>query len=87
VLHDFFVPPFRARMNIVPGSVTTFWFTPTQAGRFELMCAQLCGIGHHLMRGVVVVEEKPWQAWLQRNRPSHVLAAPTAAAGPRTGDA
>ena len=65
VLHDFFVPPFRARMNIVPGSVTTFWFTPTQAGRFELMCAQLCGIGHHLMRGVVVVEdEAAFQAWL-----------------------
>ncbi|HZT54774.1 MAG TPA: cytochrome c oxidase subunit II, partial [Burkholderiaceae bacterium] len=56
VLHDFYVPPFRARMNIVPGTVTSFWFTPTQTGRFEVLCAQLCGVGHYNMRGFVVVE-------------------------------
>ncbi|MBI3284784.1 MAG: cytochrome c oxidase subunit II [Burkholderiales bacterium] len=56
VLHDFFVPPFRARMNIVPGMVSSFWFTPTKIGRFEALCAQLCGIGHANMRGYVVVE-------------------------------
>ena len=66
VLHDFFVPPFRARMNIVPGQVSTFWFTPTVAGRFEAMCAQLCGVGHPNMRGYVVVEEEAaFQAWLK----------------------
>lgn len=65
VLHDFFVPPFRARMNIVPGMVTGFWFTPTKVGRFEAMCAQLCGVGHPNMHGTVVVEEEPaFQAWL-----------------------
>lgn len=57
VLHDYYVPPFRARMNIVPGMVTTFWFTPTVAGRYEAMCAQLCGVGHAAMRGYVVVED------------------------------
>ena len=36
VLHDFFVPQFRARMNIVPGQVSWFWFTPTEAGRYEV---------------------------------------------------
>lgn len=66
VLHDFFVPQFRARMNIVPGQVGGFWFTPTRAGRFESMCAQLCGVGHPAMRGVVVVEDAAaWQSWLQ----------------------
>jgi len=66
VLHDFFVPEFRARMNIVPGQVSTFWFTPTRPGRFESMCAQLCGIGHPNMRGTVVVEDEPaFQAWLK----------------------
>ncbi|MED5622328.1 cytochrome c oxidase subunit II [Ideonella sp. BN130291] len=66
-LHDFYVPPFRARMNIVPGQVSSFWFTPTQAGRFEALCAQLCGVGHPNMRGVVVVEdEAAFLAWLQR---------------------
>jgi cytochrome c oxidase subunit 2 len=65
VLHDFYVPPFRARMNIVPGQVSTFWFTPTQAGRFEALCAQLCGVGHPNMRGVVVVEdEAAFRGWV-----------------------
>ena len=66
VLHDFYVPPFRARMNMVPGQVSTFWFTPTQAGRYEALCAQLCGVGHPNMRAVVVVENQAaYQAWLQ----------------------
>lgn len=82
VLHDFYVPPFRARMNMVPGMITSFWFTPTQAGRFEAMCAQLCGVGHAAMRGVVVVEsEAEFEAWL-RTKPSFAAAgkpAPAAA--------
>jgi cytochrome c oxidase subunit 2 len=66
VLHDFYVPQFRGRMNIVPGMVTTFWFTPTRAGRYEIMCAQLCGVGHYNMRGVVVVEdEASFRTWLK----------------------
>jgi cytochrome c oxidase subunit 2 len=65
VLHDFYVPQFRARMNMVPGMVTSFWFTPTKAGRYEVLCAQLCGVGHFNMRGIVVVEEPArFQAWL-----------------------
>lgn len=67
VLHDFFVPQFRARMNIVPGQVSWFWMTPTRAGSFEAMCAQLCGLGHPAMRGIVVVEDHAaWQQWLLR---------------------
>lgn len=65
VLHDFYVPQFRARMNIVPGMVTSFWFTPTRAGRYEILCAQLCGIGHYNMRSYVVVEdEAAFGKWL-----------------------
>lgn len=64
VLHDFFVPPIRARMNIVPGQVSRFWFTPTVAGRYEALCAQLCGVGHPNMRGFVVVEDAAaYDAW------------------------
>lgn len=66
VLHDFYVPQFRARMNIVPGMVTSFWFTPTRAGRYEILCAQLCGVGHYNMRGYVVVEdEATFLKWLE----------------------
>jgi len=65
VLHDFYMPPMRARLNMVPGTVTSFWFTPTEAGRYEALCAQLCGIGHANMRGSVVVEALPqFQSWL-----------------------
>lgn len=66
VLHDFYVPQFRAKMDMVPGSVTFFWFTPTRTGTFDVLCFELCGVGHHDMRGTVVVEEdSAFQAWLQ----------------------
>ena len=58
VLHDFYVPEFRAKMDMVPGMVTYFWFTPTRTGTFEALCAELCGVGHYAMRGKVVVEEE-----------------------------
>ena len=65
VLHNFYVPQFRAKMDIVPGMVTYFWFTPIRPGTFDLLCFELCGVGHHDMRGLVVVEsESDYQAWL-----------------------
>jgi cytochrome c oxidase subunit II len=76
VLHDFFVPQIRARMNTVPGMVTFFWFTPTRTGRFEILCAQLCGIGHYTMRGVLVVDKEPaFEAWLSQQPTFAQLAA------------
>jgi cytochrome c oxidase subunit 2 len=69
VLHDFFVPQFRARMNIVPGMVSSFWFTPTIAGRYESMCAQLCGVGHPNMRAFVVVEDTAaFASWIKQQK-------------------
>jgi cytochrome c oxidase subunit 2 len=74
VLHDFYVPEFRSRMNMVPGMVTSFWFTPTRTGRFEVLCAQLCGVGHFNMRGTVVVDEPAaYQAWLKQ-QPTFAMA-------------
>ena len=66
VLHDFYVPQFRAKMDMVPGMVTYFWFTPTKEGTYEMLCFELCGTGHYAMRGSVVVEEESvFRAWLQ----------------------
>ncbi len=66
VLHDFYVPQFRAKMDMVPGMVTYFWFTPIRTGTFDLLCFELCGVGHYNMRGTVVVEsESDYQAWLR----------------------
>ncbi|WP_240233455.1 cytochrome c oxidase subunit II [Devosia lacusdianchii] len=65
VLHDFYVPEFRAKMDMIPGSVTYFWVTPTQTGTYEILCAELCGVGHSYMRGVVtVVTDEEYQEWL-----------------------
>ncbi|HXM82840.1 MAG TPA: c-type cytochrome [Burkholderiales bacterium] len=76
VLHDFAVPQFRAKMDLVPGLVTYIWFTPTRTGKFDLLCNELCGIGHFVMRGKVVVEEeREFQAWLS----SHPTFAQTSA--------
>ena len=65
VLHDFYVPQFRAKMDIVPGMVTYIWLTPSRTGTFDVMCAELCGVGHHAMRGAVTVDEEgDYEAWL-----------------------
>ena len=65
VLHDFYVPEFRAKMDMVPGTVTYYWFTPTRTGTFDVLCFELCGVGHYTMRAKVVVdEENAYQAWL-----------------------
>ena len=65
VLHDFFVPQFRAKMDMVPGTVTFFWFTPTRTGNFDVLCFELCGIGHYAMRGNVIVDtQADYDAWL-----------------------
>jgi cytochrome c oxidase subunit 2 len=69
VVHDFYVPEFRAKMDMIPGSVTYYWFTPTRVGTFEALCAELCGTGHSHMRGSVVVElESEHQAWLLQQK-------------------
>jgi cytochrome c oxidase subunit 2 len=77
VLHDFYVPEFRAKMDMIPGSVTYFWITPTRTGTFDVLCAELCGVGHALMRGRVVVQtEAEYQAWLEGQRSFAQLSAP-----------
>jgi len=65
VLHNFTVPQFRTKMDLVPGMITYQWFTPTQPGSYELLCEELCGMGHFAMRGRVVVDERAdFDAWL-----------------------
>ena len=56
VIHSFFVPEFRIKQDAVPGMTIPVWVEPTAAGVYEIGCAQLCGFGHSLMRGTVVVQ-------------------------------
>jgi cytochrome c oxidase subunit 2 len=65
VLHNFTVPQFRVKMDLVPGLVTYQWFTPTVPGAYEILCEELCGTGHFAMRGKVVVDDQAaYGAWL-----------------------
>ena len=67
VLHNFYVPQFRAKMDTLPGLITYYWFTPTKAGDYEILCAEYCGTGHYAMRGKVLVDDKEdYSNWLAK---------------------
>jgi len=67
VLHNFYVPQFRAKMDTLPGIITYYWFTPIKTGEFEILCAEYCGTGHYAMRGKVLVDEKAdYSNWLAK---------------------
>ena len=57
VIHSFHVPQFRVKQDAVPGLGIELWFTPTVAGEFEIACAELCGLNHFTMKGMVTVHE------------------------------
>lgn len=68
VLHNFTVAQFRVKMDMVPGMETYMWFTPTEIGRYEVLCEELCGIAHHTMRSAVhVVTQNEYDAWVAGN--------------------
>src|SRR5438445_615626 len=65
VIHDFFVPAFRVKKDVLPGRYTTVWFEATKAGEYHLFCAQYCGTQHSGMVGrIVVMEPTQYQTWL-----------------------
>jgi cytochrome c oxidase subunit 2 len=65
VLHNFTVPQFRVKMDLVPGMVSYQWLKTTRTGRFEILCEEYCGMGHFAMRGSVVVDENAaFEEWL-----------------------
>ncbi len=65
VIHDFFVPAFRTKADVIPGRYTTTWFTPTKPGKYHLFCSQYCGTNHSEMIGwIYVMEPRDYQAWL-----------------------
>jgi len=69
VVHSFYVPEFRAKMDLVPGMVSYVWFTPTRTGTFETLCTELCGAAHYNMRTKVVVEEEnEYRAWVRKQK-------------------
>jgi len=87
VIHDVGLPQFRMKMDAVPGTPTTLWFTPDITTKdmqkktgnpdfvFEISCDQMCGRGHFTMRGVIVVEtQKEFNEWMIKQRPEYIKA-------------
>jgi cytochrome c oxidase subunit 2 len=81
VLHSFWVPAFRMKIDAVPGQKTFVYATPDRTGTFDdnpgyrLQCAELCGLGHSDMQASVrVVEPEEFEAWVAEHKPSASLA-------------
>lgn len=87
VIHDVGLPHYRMKMDAVPGTPTTLWFTPDITTKemqkktgnpdfvFEISCDQMCGKGHFTMRGVIIVEtQKEYNEWMIKQRPEYIKA-------------
>lgn len=83
VIHDFWVPEWRLKVDAVPGITTTYSLTPSKTGRFQVVCAELCGLGHAFMRQYVrVLQPSAYAAWV---RAQSARAAAPAVAGAGAG--
>jgi cytochrome c oxidase subunit 2 len=75
VLHDFSVPVFRLKQDAIPGRVITGWFEATRTGTHDIQCAEICGIGHGLMAGRIVIESpEQHAAWIAAQSSSQLAA-------------
>lgn len=75
VIHSFTLPQMRVKQDVVPGLPVSVWFTPISEGQWEIVCSQLCGLGHYRMRGqFAVLAPEAWDAWIREE--SALAAAP-----------
>lgn len=66
VIHNFCLPHMRIAQDAIPGQVIPMWFKPIKTGTYEVVCGQLCGLGHYSMKGTLVVDnQSDYQAWLK----------------------
>ncbi|HEX6046241.1 MAG TPA: cytochrome c oxidase subunit II [Pyrinomonadaceae bacterium] len=76
VIHDFFVPAFRTKTDVVPGKYTVLWFEATKTGTYHLFCAEYCGMNHSGMIGsVIAMEPRDFDNWLSGNTGNTTPAA------------
>src|ERR1700748_3801735 len=76
VIHDFFVPAFRVKADVIPGRYVSIWFHATKPGRYQIFCAEYVWTKHSGMIGeVVVMEAGDYQAWLSGGVPEGSLAS------------
>jgi cytochrome c oxidase subunit 2 len=83
VVHSFAVPSFRLKQDALPGRTITGWFRPNRLGTYDIQCTQMCGIGHGLMAGRIIVETpQEHAAWLMRNANPSVASEETPPTSP-----
>ncbi len=76
VIHDFFVPEFRVKTDVLPNRFTYTWFEATTPGTYHLFCSQYCGTKHSAMIGeVVVMKPEDFEAWLSSGKAEGSLAS------------
>ncbi len=76
VIHSFYIPAFRIKMDVVPGRTATVWFEATKTGTYRLFCAEYCGTNHARMTGeIIVMEPGAYARWLETREGGETLAA------------
>lgn len=84
VIHNFALVHMRIAQDAIPGSLIPMWFKPIKTGTYEIICGQLCGLGHYGMKGTLVVDEPAeYQAWLKER--AELAGTQSAPAGPAPG--
>ncbi len=74
VIHSFWVPEFRVKMDVLPGRYTTLWFEVDRPGIYRIFCNEYCGVEHSLMRGsVIAMEPADYEEWLGGGQPLTAL--------------
>ena len=69
VIHSFWVPAFRLKSDAVPGIETEFRVTPSAEGNYDVVCAELCGLGHSTMRQTVrIVPPEEFETWISEEQ-------------------
>ena len=85
VIHNFCLPSMRIATDAIPGSLNPMWFKPVKTGTYEVVCGQLCGLGHYGMKGTVVVDTPAdYQTWLKERAELAGTQSVPAPGAPRT---
>jgi cytochrome c oxidase subunit II len=77
VIHSFYVPQFRQKMDVLPGRYTELFLQPVMPGTYDVYCAEYCGLGHaQMLAKLVVMEKAEYEAWVEEERRKVVVATP-----------
>ncbi|HMN98417.1 MAG TPA: cytochrome c oxidase subunit II [Miltoncostaeaceae bacterium] len=86
VIHDFYVKEFHVKQDVVPGITTTLIINPTRTGTYQVICAELCGVGHGVMRSRVIVQtQQEYDAWLAAAQKQVAALAQQSGGNPSSG--